>query len=138
MRTVFLRRAFVFLLMVGPVFVINNQESDNFLIEKPHKGQRSSLSRARREAIEACEGLAHDLTTEIEAVSAVLHETMGSIRGIAEGGSEHPFMDSLRKDRSGSLKMLCEARSVAQKRSKELQETLRYLRQGRSGEKSLK
>lgn len=100
--------------------------AEEFFDEKPVK--KTSLSKARRESLDALEALGHDLATEIERASTMLQDVMWTVRDIAEGEGKSAGMTALQKDRAYTVttykKMLQETRS----RVSELERKSRFFR----------
>jgi hypothetical protein len=102
---------------------------ESFVEEKPRKARRGSLSRARREAIDLLEALAHDLAREIEMASSIIRETLQSAHEIIEGKSDSKSMKKLGTDQALYTQKLKEMHNLTQSRLDQIMKAQRWLKQ---------
>lgn len=114
-----------------------SKPSESFLEEKqPQRTSRSSLSKARKEAVDLLDCLARGLTKEISASSNFLDAVIVSARDIIEGNAHSASMKLLHKDTVAYIKMLQEEYDALRKRTEDLQHRAMWLKNELTPEKS--
>ncbi len=76
--------------------------TESFVVEKAcheEKGPAKKFAKARQEAVQHLEGIAHTLTHHIKDAAEVLDEVLLRIRKTIEGNASDLFVKALKKDR---------------------------------------
>lgn len=104
--------------------------SECFIEQESSSGRpkRQSLSKARRQAIEALESMAHELTTQTALAAQALDDILWNIRDIAESNDDTAFMSNFKSERDKTVTLLKQAEKDLQERTGSLRSVNKLLK----------
>jgi len=95
--------------------------AESFVEQEPvGRPKRQSLSKARRQAVETLESMAHELTAQTALAAQALDDILWNIRDIAESNDDSAFMSTFLKERDKTLASLKQAEKDIQERTNSL------------------